>query len=108
MKPQRRAKRGSDDVGYMAAHARMYKARGKASEHLCSDCGKQARDWGLRDIANPKVDTTDNPVFRGKRFSLRADDYLPLCRSCNLRGDRSYDKGSVTVYADTVRSIASV
>lgn len=34
-----------DDISYRTAHDRVTRQRGKASEHRCVDCGRQARHW---------------------------------------------------------------
>lgn len=57
-------------VGYRAAHSRLHRRLGKASEKLCK-CGKRALDW-----AN----------LTGNFSDLR--DYEAMCRSCH----RKYDK----------------
>lgn len=50
-----------------AVHQRLYRARGKASEYPCVDCGLQARDWS-------QVKNTEG-------YSI--DDFEPRCRSCH-------------------------
>src|SRR5690606_2960253 len=34
-----------DVVGYGAAHERVYRKRGRASQHDCVDCGERAEEW---------------------------------------------------------------
>lgn len=75
-------KRG-DFVGYVAAHTRVWNQRGKASGHLCMDCGERAAHWSLRrDAVGTLVDA------RGYRYSMRTDDYEPRCVRCHSIYDR--------------------
>lgn len=53
-------------------HYRLMGVKGKAREHVCVDCGEQARDW------SQIHDTT------GMDF----EDYEPRCRSCHIAYDR--------------------
>lgn len=59
---------------YRAAHKAIVRVRGKASSHKCVMCGGQAHDWAYK---NPSD------------FSHDPDDYLPMCRSCHFKMDRS-------------------
>lgn len=73
-----------DQVGYVAAHGRVRRARGNASEHQCVDCGCQARDWSLRKGAGrPHVGGRDD----GLMVSGDPVDYDPRCRSCHGKYD---------------------
>jgi hypothetical protein len=57
-------------------HSRVARERGKAKLYPCYDeCGRQANDWA---------------TIHG-RNGLSIDDYIPLCRSCHVRYDRSYE-----------------
>ena len=56
---------------YKGAHSRLFYVRGKASQHQCIDCSKQALDWSHIHGTDP-----DNP-----------DNYEPRCRSCHLTYD---------------------
>jgi len=59
-----------DAVGYRAAHSRVRRIRGTASDRFCK-CGKIAYEW-----ANLTSHYTD------------INDYEPMCRKCH----RQYDK----------------
>lgn len=65
---------GLDDVSYRTAHERVWKARGKASEHRCVDCGGQAAEWSYRARTG---------------YSVNPADYDPRCVSCHRRYDAS-------------------
>ena len=73
-----------DEVGIVGRHRRIIKLKGKASDHLCIDCNKQAFDWSNVDHL----------------YSLNPDDYQPRCKSChnifdiryNNRPKNQYDK----------------
>jgi hypothetical protein len=61
-------------TSYSARHARIYKARGKASDYTCHTCPNRAREWAQlhdRDGEDP-------------------DDYVPLCKPCHIE----YDDGA--------------
>lgn len=62
-------KPGSNE--YKRNHMRVYRARGRATEHLCTDCGSPARQWA-------QLHGTDgsDPC-----------NYAPMCVSCH----NSYD-----------------
>lgn len=64
-----------DAVGYRGTHQRIVAERGKATEHPCIDCGRQANEWSFSDR-------------RG--HSPCIEDYAPRCYSCHRR----YDRGS--------------
>ena len=59
-------------IKYRAAHATVARVRGKASDHTCVDCGKQAQEWSYA---------------QRKGYSENLDDYAPRCRSCHQRYD---------------------
>jgi hypothetical protein len=64
---------GSTDVAYVGAHYRVYKARGKARDYPCVDCGKQAAEWSHRN---------------GPGFSDDPNDYDPRCGRCHRLFDQ--------------------
>jgi transposase-like protein len=59
-------------VGYHPKHKRVYRARGKASEHACVDCSGPAEDWSW-------VHDTDGSDLNEHR--------QPRCRRCH----KAYD-----------------
>lgn len=68
---------------YQGIHNALRRERGKASEHRCTQCDKQAQVWAL-------IDGRGKSRFgTGKqgRYSTRLEDYMPLCRSCHRRYD---------------------
>ena len=60
-----------ENPGTSSLHQRVVRKRGKASEHLCVDCGGQAYDWSLTHGENPQEFVS----------------YEPRCRSCHLKYD---------------------
>lgn len=73
------------EIGYLAAHDRVYRARGIATAHPCVSCPAQAKDWALRkDAGTRQIDPGT-----GYAFSPDPDDYQPMCRSCHSRYDRA-------------------
>ena len=72
-------------VGYPGAHSRVCVARGKASEHLCVDCGHPAGDWSY-DGLDPQELTSQVHGFV-LSYSLNITHYQPRCKSCHTRFD---------------------
>lgn len=81
-----------DDASYHAAHFRIYKARGKAREYTCI-CGAPAEEWAY-DYKDPNERT--GPVGGGYVgvYSVDADHYDPMCRSCHRFRDWAHRKAS--------------
>lgn len=79
--------KSSEEISYAAAHMRIRRARGRATDHMCIDCGEPARDWCLRRDASPVLTT----VHRGFlcRYSGDPADYDPRCRWCHRAYDRT-------------------
>lgn len=67
---------------YDRVHYQLARARGRAREHACIDCGKPAREWSYRG-----GDPNEQVEF-GRPFSLDIWYYDPRCRSCHLVYDR--------------------
>lgn len=80
--PQNASWRG-DDLGYSAAHLRVYEARGSASSHICVDCGNQAKDWSY--VGNCPRERRDPET--GCAYSPDVARYEARCRVCH----RAYD-----------------
>lgn len=62
-----------------AATSEVFKAKKRgeltrAAEHICADCGKQARDWDHRDYTKPL-------------------EVVAVCHSCNVRRPPAYCSG---------------
>jgi len=64
-------RRGENINGYLAAHKRLYRRRGKAREYPCAHCGGQAQQWA---------------TIHG-RDGKDAGDYTPLCVKCHVAYD---------------------
>lgn len=75
----------ADDVGYHAAHARVRRRRGRASEHLCVDCGAPAQQWSY-DHGDPNESTEEMGGF-AVPFSADVDHYEPRCIPCHKAFD---------------------
>jgi hypothetical protein len=60
-----------DDVTYEGRHSRVERARGKASEHPCADCGETAKDWS-------QIHGTTG---------LEPEHYEPRCAKCHSQYD---------------------
>ena len=80
------------DVGYTAAHDRVRRARGSASNHDCVDCGEPAYHWSYdHECENEQV-----RFERGYYVSLSPyiDHYQPRCVPCHKRFDLGRDGSS--------------
>ncbi|MGU3650670.1 hypothetical protein [Mycolicibacterium sp. A43C] len=77
-----------DDVGYLGAHTRTRRLRGKAEQYSCVDCGAQAHDW-----AYDHLDSDERTEQMGEytlAYSLDPAHYAPLCRSCHVLFDKQH------------------
>jgi NAD-dependent SIR2 family protein deacetylase len=75
---------------YKSRHIRVRKARGKASEQACVDCGKPAREW-----SQTHSTTGQEP-----------EHYQPRCRKCHAAYDQSgEDNSSAKLTEARVRGI---
>lgn len=76
---------------FAGLHRRLYRTRGKASQHRCVDCGKQARDWSYKHgDPDEKTQLIGGEVVP---YSLDLDQYEPRCRACHMRFDRRIPAG---------------
>lgn len=71
-----------DGTSYVQCHIRVHKTRGRAAEHQCRHCDRQAAEWAY-DHTDPDELTSD----KGQAYSLDPEHYLPLCRSCHRKFD---------------------
>jgi hypothetical protein len=69
--------------GYHARHMALRRARGRAADSSCVECGKPGQEWA-------QIHESSGMDFW--------DDYVPMCRRCHL----DYD------YDPRARSLASV
>ncbi|MGH3633928.1 MAG: hypothetical protein ACRDTS_07520 [Mycobacterium sp.] len=74
------------ELDYAAAHKRIAELRGKASAHLCVDCGGWAQDWSY-DHGDPN-ELADN----GMRYSTDIYHYSPRCKGCHRKFDASGER----------------
>jgi hypothetical protein len=70
-----------------AAHYRLVRVLGAASEHQCVDgCGSVARDWSLDSHSDPSnLHGTNHGMAR--TYSLDPTRYAPRCRKCHVAHD---------------------
>lgn len=79
-----------EEVGYWAAHTRIKRSRGPASNLNCVDCGLNARHWSYNhDDPDEQYETaiTSNPIA----YSAKPEHYSPRCVSCH----KVFDLGRV-------------
>lgn len=72
-----------DDLTYGGAHRRVYRARGRASEHECR-CGDPAAQWAYDhadpdEKRGPNAGNPDNVCA----FSPNPSHYMPMCVPCH-------------------------
>ena len=75
--------RRSPDAGYVAAHSRVRRERGKAKYHGCTDCGAPAREWSY-----DHTDPDEVADEKGRPYSLKPEHYSPRCVPCHRAFDR--------------------
>lgn len=76
-------------LDYQSAHHRLRAERGRASDHPCSECTKQADEWAY-DHEDPNE--VEGHTRRG-RVAVYSEDphhYRPMCRSCHSLHDRAH------------------
>lgn len=87
--PELTLRRERRNDSYLAVHARVKKAHGKASQHSCVRCGEQAAHWACvrNAVAHDVVGSAGRrtPV----KYSMDVDDYSPLCEQCHGQEDHS-------------------
>jgi hypothetical protein len=80
-----------DEPSYRAAHSRVSRARGKAREHPCLDCGETGGHWSF---AWRRVVATDWlwEIVNGTTLAYTGnpDDYDPRCHRCARRYDSDF------------------
>lgn len=80
-------------VGYVAAHNRVRRLRGRAHEHQCCDCGSPATEWSYMHN-DPSELISDQGTSAGCLYSLNPDCYAPRCRRCHRRFDLVHGNAS--------------
>ena len=70
-----------------ALHHRLARARGKAADHLCVDCGKNAREWSYNGSDSEQLVGSDHGFFMA--YSLNLLNYEPRCTSCHRLFDNA-------------------
>lgn len=74
--------------GYNPAHRTLQRARGKAANHACADCGERANEWSYDgDDPDELVDE------QGRAFTRNLDAYSPRCFRCH----RIYDENPIAM-----------
>lgn len=81
-----------DRPGYAAAHKRVMRARGKASEFSCVDCGRRAHEWSYDGGSAAEI-RGDDGAGHTLCWSPDESDYSPRCRPCHRRRDESLIRG---------------
>lgn len=70
-----------DGIKYNAAHDRIRVRRGRAVDHPCVDCGRQAMHWSYNH-SDPNEQTCE-----GLPYSTDANHYSPRCVPCHKAFD---------------------
>jgi hypothetical protein len=71
-------------VGYGAAHTRVERLHGSASNHSCVDCGRQAQHWSYNHDDPNELTTNDRGALP---YSADPVHYSPRCGSCHKMFD---------------------
>lgn len=83
------------EVSYSGAHKRVRATRGPASDHPCSGCGAEAKDWAYRwnlgcSEEQLGVSRKGQPL---RPFCTHIEHYDPMCRACHTAFDTSEERG---------------
>lgn len=78
-------------VSYHAAHIRVGRIRGRASDYECVNCGRPAAEWSYRH--DSQWEQTGWARRSGKlpiwtSWSPDPEAYDPMCRPCHRERDR--------------------
>lgn len=76
-----------DNVGYIGAHKRVHRERGRAAEHLCVDCDKQAAQWSYDGLDTNAQRGPSRDGFEST-YSTDPSHYVPRCVSCHVLHDK--------------------
>lgn len=77
------------EAGYGAAHSRVRRDKGSASQHACVDCNGTAYQWSY-DHDDPDERTSTERNSTGMPYSLRSEHYEPRCVRCHKAFDRAH------------------
>lgn len=81
----------ADEISYRTAHERVWKRRGRAAEHSCTECGCPAEQWAYDHTdENQKWATFGDRVVA---YSTDVERYRPMCRGCHVKLDRGRKSG---------------
>lgn len=85
----------AEDVGYLGAHHRVERARGRADEHRCINCGDQAAQWAY-DHDDPNELIGSHGRTAGLAYSVDPSHYDPMCALCHVRFDHNHRRATAT------------
>jgi hypothetical protein len=74
---------------YEGAHARVRRARGKARDYACVDCGGDAQDWSYDHGDSQELVGASGSRYAGIAYSLDPAHYQPRCKACHVMFDRN-------------------
>jgi hypothetical protein len=75
-----------EDIGYVGAHKRVHRKRGRAAEHTCVDCDQPAAHWSY-DGLDPNAQRGPSREGFESWYSTNTDHYVPRCVSCHMLHD---------------------
>lgn len=82
-----RGRKPDERPTYAAAHKRIRKILGRASQHECYRCGNRAREWAY-DHSDPNEQRGSVQGY-AVAYSLDPDYYVPLCIDCHRALDQT-------------------
>lgn len=71
--------------GYRAAHSRLVRLMGRASDHQCWACDEPAAGWAYDHQDADEIDSEHGV------YSLDPAHYVAACRRCHWQMDRAVD-----------------
>lgn len=88
----------AEDIGYTAAHARVRRLKGSASDYPCADCGGPAQDWAYSHSGVKERWELLPEQSAPSPYSTDPEQYDPRCRSCHRLFDAAHkDHATLTV-----------
>jgi len=79
-------------VQYSAAHDRVRRERGWASEYDCVDCGQLAEEWSYNHADPDELIEPEGCQSGGSAYSLDSNCYDPRCIPCHRRFDSDFEQ----------------
>ena len=78
-------------TSYRSAHRKVYRAKGRARDYACVECGGGATDWSYDGLDPDEMHGSNNVGTAPRAYSMDPNHYQPRCRRCHLQKDRAVE-----------------